>query len=281
MEIDNYECDLVKADGSKVSISWGFGGIRNDKRKVIGLMGVGRDLTERREMELKLLQTERLASLGQLSAGVAHEINNPLGVIATSVDTLLGRERKDQFKIKNLKRIKAQVERSARIVDNLLNFSRPKKPDIQPLKINEVLEESLSLIEHQLQLDNVEVVREFNADLPKIKGDRNQLQQVFMNMIQNAHKAMPDGGKLYIVTKPDDGSESFIQIIFSDLGVGIAQRDIPHIFDPFYTTREIGEGTGLGLSVSYSIIERHNGSIRVESTPGKKTAFFIRLPVCK
>lgn len=278
---DNYECDLRKADGSIASISWGFGGIRNDKGKVIGLMGVGRDLTERKEMELKLLQTERLASLGQLSAGVAHEINNPLGIIATTVDTLLGRERKDQFKITSLERIKAQVERSARIVDNLLNFSRPKKPDMRPLEASEVLEETLSLIEHQLKLDNIEVIREFTPNLPKIMGDRSQLQQVFMNMIQNAHNAMPNGGKLYIVTKPDDSSVSFIQVVFSDLGVGISHKDLPHIFDPFYTTREISGGTGLGLSVSYSIVQRHNGSISVESTPGKGTTFFIKLPISK
>lgn len=277
--ISTIELNLKTSEGKQAPISWGFGVIRSDKGKVIGLMGVGRDLTERKEMEVRLLQSEKMASLGRLSAGIAHEINNPLGVIGICTENLLQKEKHDEFKIRNIKRIQAQVDRAAGIVENLLNFSRPTKPDIKPIKAEEVLEDTLALIEHQLKLDNIEIVREFSPGLPKIMGDSSQLQQVFINMIQNAQQAMPDGGKLYIVTKYVEDDKNFIWVIFSDTGKGISPKDLPSIFDLFYTTREVGGGVGLGLSLSYSIIQKHKGEIKVTSEVGRGTTFFIKLPV--
>lgn len=279
--IPRIELGMPTKDGEEALISWEIGVMTDKGGKIVGLTGIGRDLTERKRLETQLVQTERMASLGRLSAGVAHEINNPLGIITTSAENLLNVEKKDEFKLRNLKRIKAQVERAATIVNNLLNFSRPKELDIKPVKVTEVLEGTLPLVEHQLTLDNISVIREFEPELPMAMGDSSQLQQVFMNMIQNAHQAMSEGGKLFIKVKPVP-DEPFVEVVFSDTGVGIPEKYLKNIFDPFFTTREDRGRTGLGLFVSYGIIERHNGSIWAENNPeGEGASFFIRLPIYK
>ncbi len=226
--------------------------------------------------QAQLIQSEKLASLGQLAAGVAHEINNPLAVVAGRAEFLLMVGGKDPETTKGLKTILEQTVRASKIVGNLLEFSRQRKHEIEPVDINPVVEKAVFLIKHQISLGNIQVFKELKGDLPKIMGNVNQLQQVFVNLITNANQAMPEGGKLTISTAL---SQESLVIKFTDTGRGIPKENLKKLFDPFFTTKE--SGTGLGLSIIYGIIQAHNGTIEVESQVGQGTTFTIKIPVIK
>jgi len=178
---------------------------------------------------------------------------------------------------RNLETIRQETERIAQIVQGLLTFARKSRQDkIEPVNLNDVLESTTMLAEHQLTVGNVQVTKELDPDLPTIQANPGQLQQVFMNLIINAHHAMPEGGKLAVRTGTVPGGRAFVEI--EDTGVGISPEDVGRIFDPFYTTKEEGKGTGLGLSISRNIIESHGGMIGVQSTLGVGTIFRVVLP---
>lgn len=231
---------------------------------------------ELQEAQTQLIQSEKLASIGQLAAGVAHEINNPLGVMLGFTQVMLKKlPGKDPFR-KPLISIEREGLRCKKIIQGLLDFSRRSTPTLQPLDLNESVEAACKLIEHQITIDNVKLIKGFAPNLPGIEGDTNQLQQVFVNLIINAYQAMPQGGDLRITTRTVGNQ---VQAIFADAGVGIRPEDLKHIFDPFFTTKEVGKGTGLGLSVSYGIIKSHGGRIEVDSQVGVGTRFVVSLPV--
>jgi signal transduction histidine kinase/CheY-like chemotaxis protein len=230
---------------------------------------------ELRAAQEQLLQSEKLASIGQLAAGVAHEINNPMGVILGFAQGILKTLPEEEPLRKPLTTIEKESLRCKRIVQNLLDFARHSEPTLQLTNINELIDASCDLVEHQNSLQNVQLVKGYNPALPSIMADPNQLQQVFINVMLNSYQAMPDGGTLHITTRTV-GSE--LQVIFADTGTGIPPENVQNIFDPFFTTKEVGEGTGLGLSVSYGIIKAHGGDIEVESQVGKGTTFIIKLP---
>ncbi len=231
---------------------------------------------ELQEAQTQLIQSEKLASIGQLAAGVAHEINNPLGVMLGFTQVMLKKlPGKDPFR-KPLISIEREGLRCKKIIQGLLDFSRRSTPTLQPLDLNESVEAACKLIEHQITIDNVRLIKGFAPNLPGIEGDTNQLQQVFVNLIINAYQAMPKGGDLRITTRTVGNQ---VQAIFADAGVGIRPEDLKHIFDPFFTTKEVGKGTGLGLSVSYGIIKSHGGGIEVDSQVGVGTRFVVSLPV--
>jgi two-component system NtrC family sensor kinase len=233
---------------------------------------------ELREAQAHLIQTEKLASLGKLAAGVAHEINNPLGGILIYSHLLLEDTDRDSPYYQNLEKIVKETTRCKDIVKGLLEFARPKEPEATSTNINELLDKSLSLIESQSLFQNIRVEKQYAPDLPLIVADSSQLQQVFMNIILNAADAIQGGGELKLRTSLGaDGR--YISIDFSDTGPGIKQEDKKKIFDPFFTTKEVGQGTGLGLAISYSIIRKHQGTIKVQSAPGKGATFSVRLPV--
>jgi two-component system NtrC family sensor kinase len=233
---------------------------------------------ELREAQAHLIQTEKLASLGKLAAGVAHEINNPLGGILIYSHLLLEDTDRDSPYYQNLEKIVKETTRCKDIVKGLLEFARPKEPEATSTNINELLDKSLSLIESQSLFQNIRVEKQYAPDLPLIVADSSQLQQVFMNIILNAADAIQGGGELKLRTSLGaDGR--YISIDFSDTGPGIKQEDKKKIFDPFFTTKEVGQGTGLGLAISYSIIRKHQGKIEVQSAPGKGATFSVRLPV--
>jgi two-component system NtrC family sensor kinase len=233
---------------------------------------------ELREAQAHLIQTEKLASLGKLAAGVAHEINNPLGGILIYSHLLLEDTDRDSPYYQNLEKIVKETTRCKDIVKGLLEFARPKEPEATSTNINELLDKSLSLIESQSLFQNIRVEKQYAPDLPLIVADSSQLQQVFMNIILNAADAIQGGGELKLRTSLGaDGR--YISIDFSDTGPGIKQEDKKKIFDPFFTTKEVGQGTGLGLAISYSIIRKHQGTIEVQSAPGKGATFSVRLPV--
>ncbi|MDY0189868.1 MAG: ATP-binding protein [Desulfuromonas sp.] len=225
-------------------------------------------------MQSNLARSERLASLGELVAGIAHEINNPLtGILMFS--TMAGETPGIDDQLKNdLATITRETERCAGIVRGLLDFGRESIPHKTFASINSILDKTLALVEHQTLFQNITIMRDYAMDIPEVEVDPNQLEQVFMNMFINAAQAMPDGGELRIKSSED---ERWVMARISDSGCGIPGENLTRIFDPFFSTKE-QKGTGLGLSVSYGIVENHGGDILVESSPEKGTAFTIRLP---
>jgi two-component system, NtrC family, sensor kinase len=234
----------------------------------------------RRQNQEKLMRSDRLAMIGQLAAGVAHEINNPLASILL-FSRLVGQQVPLDGRAKeNLDRIEKETKRCHSIVQSLLDFSRQREPAVESVDINGLLDSTLKLFEGQHLFHNIQVVKNYNPALSTIQADPSQLQQVFMNMIINAVDAMKGKGRLTLETT-NSGEEGFIVIRISDTGCGIPPENINRIFDPFFTTKGVGHGTGLGLSVSYGIIQRHNGDIGVSSSLENGSTFTITLPSTK
>ncbi len=236
-----------------------------------------RMVKELKENQDMLVQTKKLASLGTLTSGVAHEINNPLNNISTSCQILieeLDSPDKDYLR-KLLRNISVQADKARDLVRNLLEFSREKVFAVDRVRLRELVEDTLELVQSDLP-SNVETSVQIADDIPDPMVDRSRLQQAFLNIILNAIHAMPDGGTLSVEARTEDGAV-FIDI--SDTGVGIPPENLNKIFDPFFTTKEVGQGTGLGLSVSYGIVKKHGGSLTVKSKEGKGTTFTITLPL--
>jgi signal transduction histidine kinase len=219
-----------------------------------------------------------LASLGQLAAGVAHEINNPLGLILGYTQLLLREGNAAEGMADDLQTIEKQTRNCKKIVEDLLNFARKSGTYLSEVKANQALDAVIDVVRKQLELDNILIRTRYDEHLPEIAGDTEKLKQVFMNMLINARQAIGKNGEIVITTGVDPGSRSVI-ITFKDDGPGIAPDVLDKIFDPFFTTKPTGQGTGLGLSVSYGIIEDHAGDINVSSVLGAGTEFRIRLPI--
>jgi two-component system NtrC family sensor kinase len=250
-----------------------------------------RMIVELKRSREQLIHHEKLASMGQLAAGVAHELNNPLGgILGYSQFALekMARKSVDNFTQEDirvhsqyLKDIEGQSQRCKSIVQQLLKFARAStKEPFEPIDLGAVLKETLSFIRAQLEIENIKLIQNLSPFLTEILGNANQLQQVFTNIILNALQAMPEGGELAVSSQTiEEKDRRLVQITFSDTGCGIPKENLDRIFEPFFTTKEIGQGTGLGLSVSYGIIKDHEGSILVESEPGKGTTFIVNFPV--
>ena len=235
---------------------------------------------EIREMQAHLIQQEKLASLGKLAAGIAHEINNPLGGILIYSHLLLEDMKKEDPRYDNLAKIVKETTRCKDIVKGLLQFAHPKEPEAIQIDISAALDNALSLLESQSVFQNITIKKQFSSDLPPVVADRSQLQQVFINIILNAADAMSNEGILFLKTYMGGGGQ-FINISISDTGHGIKKEDRSRLFEPFFTTKEVGTGTGLGLAICYSIIQKHGGTIEVESEVGKGSTFTVKLPVRK
>ncbi len=244
-----------------------------------GTLVIFEDVTLRVELETQLQLREKMASLGLLAAGVAHEVNTPLTGISSFTQMLQDQISEDDPRAKLLHKIERQTERASKIVNNLLNFARQGRVSFVPVRVNDVVRDVLSLLEHQLTRGRVKVRLELGDDVPEVLGDENKLQQVFLNLILNAQDAMPKGGWLTIKTSAPSGESREVMATVSDTGTGMSQDDIKRIYDPFFTTKRAGaSGTGLGLSITYGIIQEHSGQIGVESSLGQGTSFQIRLP---
>jgi two-component system NtrC family sensor kinase len=232
----------------------------------------------------QLIQSEKMASLGVLASSVAHEINNPLQGILTYIKLMLKKASGDEVKGSNLTDFKKylnlmgnEIERLGDMVKNLLVFSRQSKLDIRKADINSIIRNSLVLLSNKVRIQNIEVDLKLQDGIPNIFCDFKQIQQTIMALLINALEAMPKGGKISIETKSVHGKK--VEIMLKDSGEGIPHRNLRHIFDPFFSTKEAEKGTGLGLFVAYGIIQEHKGTIKVESEMGKGTTFFIVLPV--
>lgn len=238
-----------------------------------------RDISESERLQEELVQQEKMAAIGMLSGGIAHEINNPLGGILAFTQLLIRDCGAENPMKGDLEEIERAAVRCKKIVSDLLDFSRLSKPkDRQPLDVNPLLEKLFPFLKMEFKSWNIDLVTELDAAIPRVIGSANQLQQVFLNLITNACHAMPKGGKLTVRTEVrPDRSAVLVRVI--DTGVGIPKANMSKIFDPFFTTKEPGKGTGLGLSVSYRIIKEHKGSIVVDSVEGKGTLFTVSLPI--
>ncbi len=237
-----------------------------------------------KQAQAKLVQSEKMASLGALSASVAHEINNPLsGVLTYSrlVRKIMGQHGPDPARVptllKYLVTLEEEVTRCGKIVSNLLEFSRQSTMAVDSTNLNSILEKTLFLVEHKLELQNIRASREFASSLPNVVCDKDQIQQALLAVLINAIEAMPHGGELTVSSRPGKEPE-WVEVEISDTGVGIPQDILPHLFEPFFTTKQDKKGVGLGLSVVYGIIKRHNGRIDVISEAGRGTRFTIALP---
>jgi two-component system, NtrC family, sensor kinase len=243
--------------------------------KQIGRLIIFDDVTDRAELERRLVQADKLSSIGLLAAGVAHEVNTPLAVISTYAQMLTKQVSGDEQKSKLLEKIAKQTFRASEIVNSLLNFSRTSPTDFIEVDLNRIIRETATLIEHQFQKTGVTSRWNLADDLPLVRGNSGKLQQVFLNLFINARDAMPAGGTLTVRTWSENG---FAHVEVADTGQGIPPEHLARIYDPFFTTKSSKKGTGLGLSITYGIVQEHGGIIEVDSTIGRGTQFRLEFP---
>lgn len=299
--VEHSERVLLTKDGKKIPILKTVRVINFGGEEV--LLETFEDITEhkkaeeeREKLQKQLMQSEKMASVGQLAGGVAHEINNPMGVILGFAQSIAKRVKEEDPLYMPLKSIEREAIRCKKLVGDLLTFSRTAKTGAEMSDINMTIEGALSLIEAQTKVKNVKISKKYGDALPQIMLNKNQIQQVIINLCNNAIDVMPDGGKLTITTSIDTGSQmldagkskdstsikdqaSSIKITITDTGKGMGEEVKKHLFEPFFTTKEVGKGTGLGLSLCYETIQKHKGTIEVISEVGKGTTFIIRLPI--
>jgi len=241
----------------------------------IGRLIIFDDITDRDELERRLVQADKLSSIGLLAAGVAHEVNTPLAVISTYAQMLAKQISDDDQKSKLLEKIAKQTFRASEIVNSLLNFSRTSPTDFGDLDLNRVIRETVALVDHQFQKTGVNTLVTLADDLPPVRGNSGKLQQVFLNLFINARDAMAAGGSLTVRSWTENG---FAHVEIADTGQGISPENLARIYDPFFTTKAPKKGTGLGLSITYGIVQEHNGIIEVDSTLGRGTRFRLEFP---
>ena len=276
LQVKSQEFPIVCFDEESVDVSWSFSAMKDDQEKVISLVIVGRDLTERKVLEARLMQSAKMASLGTMAGGIAHEVRNPLAIIDSVAQILKSGCGSKKLHNECVTKIRNATTRAAEIVDNLLVFARPAEVRHEKLNVHHLINDVLSLMQNQLAIQHIETQKNFASELPKVYGNRNQIQQVFINLILNACNAILESGTIFIKTY---NTKHYVIIEFEDTGKGIQKKNLSQIFDPFFTTQPVGSGTGLGLSISYRIIEQHQGNIEVKSKHGKGSVFLVNLPI--
>ncbi len=286
-EVEDYENIILTKSGEERIIAWHNTTLTDEKGRTIGTLSSGKDITKRKQTEEELIQSEKLASLGQLAASVVHEVNNPLAGIMVYVKLFLKKYKEGKIQSEStegqLLKMEKELDRTTRIIRNLLDFARQSEPSMRPLEINKIIDAALLLVENQINLENISLEKHLDPDLPLVMADFDKIQQVLINIILNAIQAMPDGGNLTITTsaakgiKIDDTPKDTVKIDIRDSGIGIPKENLNKLFNPFFTTKEKGKGVGLGLSVVHGIIGKHKGKIDVESEPDAGTTFTIYL----
>jgi two-component system NtrC family sensor kinase len=270
-----YKLYLGDRRGAKLIVDMSIIPLRGSLDSDSGCLLVMDDITEKVELADQLLQAEKLSSLGLMAAGIAHEVNTPITGISSYTQMLLKETPASDERKSILEKIEKQTFRAAGIVNGLLNFARLNGTEYQDLDVNRLLQESLSLLEHQFSRSGIRVSRSLDASIPMVFGNGGKLQQVFVNLLLNARDAMPGGGELRVHTGMN---ESMVIVDIEDTGTGISEDAIKRIYDPFFTTKGTSKGTGLGLAISYGIVQEHGGRILVDSEPGKGTRFRLKLP---
>lgn len=272
------ERNLYKHSWGDLVVNFSATPLLDKEGQASGRLIIVDDITERVRLEDQIVQNDKLTSVGLLAAGVAHEVNTPLAVISSHSQLLRKQLPPDDDRASVMDKIIKQTFRASEIVNSLLSFSRTNPTEFVELDVHQVITETLSLLVHQMKGAGVRVEKDFAAEVPMAFGNAGKLQQVFLNLFLNARDAMPGGGTLRVRTS---SAAAKLRIWIEDTGVGISGENIKKIYDPFFTTKDVGKGTGLGLSVSYGIVQEHGGSIAVESVPGKGTAFRLELPLAR
>jgi two-component system NtrC family sensor kinase len=279
----------LKNNAGNIFHFWAYP-LLDDEGRLYAIVHYLKDVTGQRRLEQQLIRSDKLASLGTLVAGIAHEINNPLGIIAGYSEALLDRAHEPALSgvrgfedfPEYLRTIHSEIFRCKGILKSLLEFARPSGGTFREIDINELIKEVLLLLQHRTARLQHTLSLSLNRDLPKISADAGSLRQLLMNLLLNAIYFTPEGGSISITTGPD-GAENAggVRLDVRDTGAGIPAGFIDKVFDPFFTTKPVGEGTGLGLTICHRIVEEHGGTIDVESEPGKGTTFIIKLPAIK
>jgi PAS domain S-box-containing protein len=289
--IKNYEMKLKGRDEKVAYILTSLFMLKNEEGQSIGTAGIFKDVSEQKLLEEKLIaaqvglvEASKMRALGELVAGVAHEINNPLMASQTILHVIKNNLPEDDPERDRLNLIQRCNDRIENIVEHLREFSRQKQPDFSPIDINDPIKNALMMTGQQLLDHNIDIQKRLSEDLPKVSGDTNQLEEVFLNLISNARDAMDDmpGGKKELTISSsliEEDDREYIEILFKDTGVGIPDENLNKIIEPFFTTKPVGKGTGLGLSLCFSIIESHGGRIEIKSKLGKGTDVRIFIPV--
>lgn len=276
--ISDAEIELIGRDGREISALLSAASQCDLLEKAEIFHFVGKDISQRKAMQQQLLQADKLASIGQLAAGVAHEINNPLGIILGYTQLLIREEPEGTERHEDLKTIEKHARSCKTIVEDLLSFARRSHTRKEPASLHDIIEEVVGVVRHNLELRRIQVESRFDPEVPPLVLDKDKMRQVFMNLIMNAQQAIGKEGRISIRTFLGDGRKR-VHVSVADTGTGIDPKHLPCIFDPFFTTKSTGEGTGLGLSVSYGIVKDHGGEILVESEPGKGSVFTVLLPL--
>ncbi|MGR3319392.1 MAG: ATP-binding protein [Candidatus Anammoxibacter sp.] len=267
-----------KCESEEMAISMIIAPIKGET-EIIGVVIVLRDITKESNLQQQLLHAEKLSTIGEMVSGIAHEINNPLaGIMGLTQLLQIQPDLPDAIR-KNVDKIFAYTDRARRIIQNLLTFSRAHKPEKTHVEINKLIEQTIEMQDYNMKLNDIEIVKDFDPNLPTPVADMYQLQQVFFNITNNAHQALSDYDGTRIFTAKTMQKEQFIVISFHNTGRGISKEIIEKIFNPFFTTKEVGKGTGMGLSIAYGIIKEHGGDIYVTSEEGQGVTFFIELPI--
>jgi two-component system NtrC family sensor kinase len=280
------ELELNCKDGSTIWIEAEANFLRDPDGQAVGILAVLRDISERKQaeeerkrLEQQLQLAGRLAAVGELAAGIAHELNNPLAAVQAFAQLLSDKDDLEETVKSDVETIYREAQRATRITAHLLRFARRSRPEKRLASLNEAVEKSLELHAYRMNVNNIEVVTELEPDLPMTMADSDQMHQVFVNIITNAEQAMTEAhgrGRLSVKTQK---AGKMIQITFTDSGPGISEDNLKSIFDPFFTSKDVGKGTGLGLSICYGIVQEHGGYIYAKSKPGEGTTFTVEIPI--
>ena len=270
------ESNLKTKDGRCRPVSWVFSQMTDDAARIVGFVVVGRDLTEQRKFELQILESQKLAALGVMARGIAHEIRTPLAVSSSAAQFLMEDDLVPEFRRVCAEKVRSGIRKASTIIENLLRFAHPSADKSKtPLDLLRVVKEALTLVDHQAKVQNIEIRTHFPPEPCQVLGVPSLLEQVFINLLLNAMNAMPNGGTVDVFAEQAAGE---VLLRVTDTGEGISKEDLDKIFDPFFTRAPLGKGTGLGLSICYSIVDQHGGSISVESESGKGSTFTVKLP---
>jgi two-component system, NtrC family, sensor kinase len=283
-KLKSYQVDLLNIDGEAIPISLNAAivyegdcevatiGFFHDMRETLHMRG------ELEKTQIQLLQAEKMSSLGKLAAGVAHQLNNPLGGITLYAQLMMEEYTLEAPAMEDLQRILKDAQRCSSTVKELLEFARQTKQEMRPHDMNQAISRTLFLLENQAIFQNIKIEKNLSPSLPMVPGDIQQLNHLFMNIILNAGEAMEGNGKLTVTTDHKPESDR-ITITLSDTGPGVPEDELSRVFEPFYTTKEEGKGTGLGLSLAYGIVENHRGRLTARNEPGSGATFIIELPI--
>jgi PAS domain S-box-containing protein len=277
-QVDNLDLQVLRADGRAGQFSVNLSPMRDEQTHVSSIVVVMSDVTDAASLQSKLMHAEKMAAVGQLVSGVAHEVNNPLTAILGFADLLMENSELPESARKDLRVILQEAQRTKQIVQNLLSFARQMPPQRKPVQLNPILKRTIQLRSYDLQSRGVSVTERFQDHLPFVVGDSHQLQQVFLNILNNAYDAVREAMQAPRIEISTSCTGTFVEVSFRDNGPGVSQPD--RIFDPFFTTKQVGEGTGLGLSICYGIVKEHGGDILCSNNVGDHGATFtVRLPV--